>query len=436
MENKIFSKEPTSLSKLPKISLYKLEHFSDMEFGTHVIKSAKGLHSHDFWEFSYVLKGSVKHYVNFDYTETLTPGYLLIFRPSDIHSFDDINEVNCNHRDILFSTRLFKEICDFVNTDIYNNLLSSPAPISIPLSEENEKDLEELLNNFNSIDSSKMTIKYSIAKSIGAYLLILYNFYICFKTEKYSKEFNKLLSILKSPSVLQKGIPELVKKAGYSHGHLCRLFTKSTGKTLLFSLTKYRMLFAASLLKNTDIGLDEISTRVGYESISHFISTFRSFHGITPHKYKNQFTKVKSNKQFTSTTPLNTFANSDAYVALGNFLQEKRINAPIKYTIEELAEKLGLSINFYENVEKGLKLNFGTFSLNLFAKTVELSPHDKEELFKLYNNIFQTITSDVEIFLIYTEIGNIIQRAIHETMSGRLTKIDWQNFTPNEETIK
>lgn len=147
--------------------VYDLYYFSNTEFGTHIIQSGLVLHSHNFWEFTYVLNGAVKHYVNFDYSEILSPGYIVLFRPSDIHSFDDLDDEICNHRDIMFSNRLFKEICDFIDPGLFDRLLGMPAPVYIPISEENQKDLEEAFAHYNDIDKDDLKMRYSVARSIG-----------------------------------------------------------------------------------------------------------------------------------------------------------------------------------------------------------------------------------------------------------------------------
>ena len=102
---------------------------------------------------------------------------------------------------------------------------------------------------------------------------------------------------MKTPNVLQFGIPALMREVNYSHGHLCRLIKNTLNRRLLDILIEMRMEHAAILLKTTNTPLIDIATSVGYESLSHFISVFEKYYSISPYKYRKRFKDEVSQSQ-------------------------------------------------------------------------------------------------------------------------------------------
>ena len=86
--------------------------------------------------------------------------------------------------------------------------------------------------------------------------------------------------------VTQGGIPVLVTEMNYSQVHLNRIAHEYEGKNIFAILTRYRMQYAATLLKTTDLTINKIAASVGYNSISHFSDAFKKETGFTPSKYK------------------------------------------------------------------------------------------------------------------------------------------------------
>lgn len=78
----------------------------------------------------------------------------------------------------------------------------------------------------------------------------------------------------------------LAELTGYSKNYLCRIFLENTGATINTYLNKVRVNHAAQLLTTTDLDLAEISTRTGYNSVFHFIKTFKKLVGVPPGNYR------------------------------------------------------------------------------------------------------------------------------------------------------
>lgn len=64
--------------------------------------------------------------------------------------------------------------------------------------------------------------------------------------------------------------------------YLSRLFKQKTGESFSKYLIKVRMQHAKRLMDSNEYSVSEISTLVGYNSLSHFIQSYKKFYGHTP----------------------------------------------------------------------------------------------------------------------------------------------------------
>jgi AraC-like DNA-binding protein len=83
-------------------------------------------------------------------------------------------------------------------------------------------------------------------------------------------------------------VPELSEIAGVSRATLARRFTATVGEAPLTYVTRWRMLTAARLLRDTDISLAAIARRVGYASEFAFAKAFKREYGSAPGQYRRR----------------------------------------------------------------------------------------------------------------------------------------------------
>ncbi len=83
-------------------------------------------------------------------------------------------------------------------------------------------------------------------------------------------------------------VPELSEIAGVSRATLARRFTATVGEAPLTYVTRWRMLTAARLLRDTDISLAAIARRVGYASEFAFAKAFKREYGSAPGQYRRK----------------------------------------------------------------------------------------------------------------------------------------------------
>ncbi len=76
---------------------------------------------------------------------------------------------------------------------------------------------------------------------------------------------------------------------GKSRSYLSRMFKENTGMNLLDYLHTTRLTEAKKLLNETDLGISEIASRVGYYSGWTLARVFKRYEGITPTAYRRAF---------------------------------------------------------------------------------------------------------------------------------------------------
>jgi AraC-like DNA-binding protein len=81
-------------------------------------------------------------------------------------------------------------------------------------------------------------------------------------------------------------VPELSAMAGVSRATLARRFAATVGEAPLAYLTRWRMLTAARLLRETDLPIAALAHRVGYGSEFAFAKAFKREYAMAPGRYR------------------------------------------------------------------------------------------------------------------------------------------------------
>ncbi|MFG3518950.1 AraC family transcriptional regulator [Nocardia nova] len=81
-------------------------------------------------------------------------------------------------------------------------------------------------------------------------------------------------------------VPALSAVAGVSRATLTRRFTATVGEAPLSYLTRWRMLTAARLLRDTELPIAAIAHRVGYGSEFAFAKAFKREYALAPGRYR------------------------------------------------------------------------------------------------------------------------------------------------------
>ncbi len=79
---------------------------------------------------------------------------------------------------------------------------------------------------------------------------------------------------------------ECTKKFHTSPNQITRMFKKYFEVSFITYLNKVRIEKSKELLKDSELSIKEVASRVGYNNINYFYKTFKSITGITPKTFK------------------------------------------------------------------------------------------------------------------------------------------------------
>ncbi|MBE7087178.1 MAG: helix-turn-helix domain-containing protein [Clostridiales bacterium] len=236
------------------------------------------VHSHEFYEITYIVSGGILHTHNFNENFAVT-GDCFIVKPNEVHFFR--KSQGCEHRDILISKSLFNGVAKII-PDLENAINSKQKLV---LSLEDIHRLESGLNEFSK------TQNLDEKKIIGVQV-VLDIFRLLFKSSKTDSNtdtpslLNKILDLFTQSDYIKKGIPLVAKTLQYDPSYLGRFFKKCMGITMSNYLTNIRLNYAVYYLSTTTLSLGEICDEIGIESTSYFNKIFKNKFNIPPIKYR------------------------------------------------------------------------------------------------------------------------------------------------------
>lgn len=244
------------------------------------------LHTHNFWELVYQIKGETKNLVN-DHPYTLRPGDVLLMKPGDTHQIIFGNKAQT--RDIYIQNDQFQKISEHFNYD-FSSCFNSPKPLAFSLSPTTINALEDSLLTFSLFPERTPTLD-DIHNSLVTFILSHYISETLGSQKTIPSWMKDLIRDLSSEEFLAMPINEIIKTTNYSYGHVAREFRKYSNLTLTEYVTQIKMEHASALLLNTFDSVETIAYKTGFQSATGFIKAFSRIFKITPHQYRLKFSK-------------------------------------------------------------------------------------------------------------------------------------------------
>ena len=99
------------------------------------------------------------------------------------------------------------------------------------------------------------------------------------------RQMNAAISHMHEDPARRWTVQELAERAGMSRSIFALKFKETIGSTPMEYLTRWRMLLAGDMLKNSDDSVSEIGSSLGYESEGAFRKAFRAVMGCSPREY-------------------------------------------------------------------------------------------------------------------------------------------------------
>ena len=245
-------------------------------------------HNHAFFEIFFICEGEIKHWCNKNIT-SLSLGDGFILRPmKDTHYF--IRKGPCTHRDICIPEELFKEVCDFISSDLYSSIVQSNAPTTFHLIDTEINYFEQKINDIKYMQKNDQRKQAPLIKS---FLAAFFSTYYPISTqvfEPYPPWFRILLAKFNQPETINQSVSQLISDVNYNQIYICRMFKKHTGMTMTQYLNNRRMKLAEIYLRSTNLTVIAISEALGYAYPYRFNQIFKNTFGITPKQYRKKYT--------------------------------------------------------------------------------------------------------------------------------------------------
>jgi AraC-like DNA-binding protein len=240
-------------------------------------------HTHQFIEIFYIVSGNITHQLQGQKAQTISEGDIFLILPPTWHRYERNTDEYCAHRDIIIRADYFKEACQFLSPDLYQKFLSQQIPTHTRVSSSKLQRLEKQINYILQMPSILSDNKQMLLRSL---IIQLLQCFISSDAEELVNRvpawFRRLLSNFEKIEYLQLGLPKIMEEFNYDNKYLCHVFKRYMGITMTEHLNNARLVHALHMLQNTDRSVLDISSYLGFSSVSYFSTVFKNKYGIPP----------------------------------------------------------------------------------------------------------------------------------------------------------
>lgn len=245
-------------------------------------------HTHDYYEATYVYRGTFIHQTE-NGRSILTTGDVIVIPPDAVHGILECS-LDCHGINMLISRSFFTtHICPLLNTDtqgLVNGITHFSCSDNPRLRSLVDSLLEEL---FLPGEPDKQFIR--------CYLALLLNTCCRLSLQRYSsdkerKEAQKKTQTAKMVQYIHlnyqtASLPGLSSVFGYSENYISHLIKEETGYSFSEYKLKVQLDEAAQLLAQSTLSVNRIADLTGFTNYSYFYRKFKEKTGSTPAAYRD-----------------------------------------------------------------------------------------------------------------------------------------------------
>ena len=238
------------------------------------------MHYHDAYELYYLIKGEREYFIG-DAFCRVQEGDIVLIPPSVLHRTAGKGATRCLvHFSEAFLRRFFTgEMLDFLAID---------RPVIFRPDAQTKAHIEEMLDALLSV--STRGEKTEAPLWAGRLYPLLYT--VATTPNEYRKDtysdgrIGQIIRYINENYSQIETIEEIAEHFFISKYHLCRIFSKNLGLSLVAYLNTVRIRAACELMRDEKRTLTEIATACGFNSSSYFCKVFKSEKGISPAVYR------------------------------------------------------------------------------------------------------------------------------------------------------
>ena len=247
------------------------------------------MHKHSFWEFVFFERGNVRHYLNEGIVNDIDEGTIILLKPNDSHEIKTRKAKTHFHVDLYANNAEFLALCELIDKNAYTKFLNAQALMTIKPDENALSYIKErlsLIQYYQKINDEAHAL--SVYIPLLAEMISLFWNYCVNARNDADENFYNFLAKINTPEYVCAPLEKIIQLSGYSHSHLCKIFKQKTGQSLKDYHTQLKVEYAVSLLLNAQLSILDISTALGYSSLSHFIKIFKAHTSLTPVQYRKK----------------------------------------------------------------------------------------------------------------------------------------------------
>ncbi len=286
-DNGTFVSIPNFQDKCKKISLRKAPRYVQVM-----------AHKHTYIEFLYVYSGVVKQEIN-GKELIMKKGDICLLNTETIHSREALKE-----DDILIVMIITKESFDqmFLSLRSHNDILYK---FIIDTFYKQKSEANYLYFNTSKNPPAQIMeqiiYEYYDAKlgwktAMEAFMLLLFtellrNFNDLNEQQTFASSQDELIcSIIEhiNQNYRNVSLATLAKHFHFSKSHISNVIKRHTGNNFIDILTEIKLKNACTLLRNTNLSINEIILAIGYNNTTHFYNLFNKYYNTTPDEYRRK----------------------------------------------------------------------------------------------------------------------------------------------------
>ncbi|NOW06687.1 AraC family transcriptional regulator [Clostridium beijerinckii] len=254
-------------------------------------------HWHNEVEFWYLIKGDANFFIDGN-PVSVKAGEVIFINSNEIHTAHSNDFLNCEYYavvfdlNMLYSSTIGSSQSEYISPLIHKRYVI-PKKITMETKWERyiinqvKKIIREYLKKEGGYEISIISALYSIIYKLISNNKLCINDNVNSKIDSYKLEqFKKAVIYIQSNYNKKIGIADMAHEINISQYYFCRFFKKMSGNTPFEYLIHYRINQAEKLLGDADRKIMDIALDVGFETVSHFIKTFKKIKKCTPSKFR------------------------------------------------------------------------------------------------------------------------------------------------------
>lgn len=277
-------KYEAQFNQVPNIPFH-IERYSDQN-----PHSMQAHHYHDCYELYYLYSGERYYFIQ-DKTYHITGGTFILLSPHEIHSTGNLGKSGFDRMLIHFNKELIHKYIDGEDENIYQNFENNIHVISIEPQKQNfiETLLDNMIQEYIKNNHKPNTfIKFSLIQ-----LLLFLNKANIPSNNNITNTINntkkiifEIIGYINNNYFDDINLEDISKKYFLSTYYLSRTFKEITGFGFIKYINNVRIKEAKKLLMNEQLNINEIASKTGFKSNTHFGRVFKEITGLTPSIFK------------------------------------------------------------------------------------------------------------------------------------------------------